>query len=99
MAKEDSALDMFIGSDRWRKEFREDPTSLDQVCQAITAEYRENLRALGYKIVDGTQVPIRAQSNSLLYYLLFASKDPKGNEFWEKIGAINPHGQRRLPNL
>jgi three-Cys-motif partner protein len=99
MAKEDSALDLFVGSDRWRKEIGEDSTSLDQLCQAITAEFRDNLRTLGYKIVDGTQIPIRAQNNILLYYLLFASKHPRGNEFWEKIGAINPHGQRRFPNV
>jgi three-Cys-motif partner protein len=99
MAKEDSALDTFVGSHRWREKFDQDPTSLDQLCQAITDEYRDNLRTLGYKIVDGTQIPIRAQNNILLYYLLFASKHPRGNEFWEKIGAIDPHGQRRFPNV
>jgi three-Cys-motif partner protein len=96
IAKEDSALDAFIGSSRWREDTEESPASLDRTCQTITKEYRENLKHLGYEILDGSQVPIRTQSNTLLYYLLFASKDPKGNEFWQKIGAIGPHGQRKL---
>jgi hypothetical protein len=32
----------------------------------------------------------------LLYYLLFASKNPRGNDFWRKIKRIGPHGQREL---
>jgi three-Cys-motif partner protein len=96
MAKEDSVLDAFVGSSRWREDIKEAPASMDQVCQTITKEYRDNLRSLDYEIVDGAQVPIKTQSNVLLYYLLFASKDPKGNEFWRKIGAIGPHGQRQL---
>jgi len=96
MEKEDSALDAFVGSSRWRKKFRTAPASLDQLCREITNEYRENLRGLGYETVDGSQVPIKAPSNRLLYYLLFASKNPRGNQFWRKIGEINPHGQRRL---
>jgi three-Cys-motif partner protein len=97
MEKEDSALDAFVGSSRWRGKLKQAPASLDQVCKAITNEYRDNLREMGYKIVDGSQVPIRTQNNALLYYLLFASKDPKGNEFWEKIGKIDSRGQRKLP--
>lgn len=96
MEKEDSALDVFVGSRRWREKFQSAPASLDQLCREITNEYRENLRKLGYVIVDGTQVPIKARGNTLLYYLLFASKHPKGNEFWQKIREIDPHGQRRL---
>jgi three-Cys-motif partner protein len=95
--KEGNALDNFMGSNRWRKQFQRAPTSLDQACRQITNEYQDNLRGLGYQVVDGSQIPVRTQRNSLLYYLLFASKNPKGSEFWQKIGVINPHGQRKLP--
>lgn len=97
--KEQSALKTFLGSDRSMKKFKEAPSSIDQVCREITNEYRENLRGLGYQVVDGDQIPIKTEKNALLYYLLFASKDLRGNDFWRKIGQINPHGQRRLPGI
>lgn len=96
LPKEGTALDDFMGSQLWRKRFEENPTSLDEACRLIADEYRTNLRSLGYQVIDGTQIPIKTQSNTLLYYLLFASKHAKGNEFWQKIQVINPHGQRRL---
>lgn len=97
--KEQSALKQFLGSDRSIKQFRTAPTSIDQVCREITNEYRDNLRSLGYQVVDGDQIPIKTEKNALLYYLLFASKDPRGNDFWRKIGLIDSHGQRKLPGF
>lgn len=97
--KEQSALKKFLGSDRSIKQFRTAPSSIDQVCREITNEYRDNLRGLGYQVVDGDQIPIKTEKNALLYYLLFASKDPRGNDFWRKIGLIDPHGQRKLPGF
>lgn len=97
--KEQSALKQFLGSDRSIRQFRTAPSSIDQVCREITNEYRDNLRGLGYQVVDGDQIPIKAEKNALLYYLLFASKDPRGNDFWRKIGLIDPHGQRKLPGF
>jgi len=94
--KEGSALDSFMGSDRWRQRFRKAPASIDQVCREIAAEYRENLQTLGYQVFEGDQVPIRTDRNTLLYYLLFASKHPKGSEFWRKIGEIDARGQRKF---
>ncbi len=97
--KEQSALKQFLGSDRSIKQFRTAPSSIDQVCREITNEYRDNLRGLGYQVVDGDRIPIKTEKNALLYYLLFASKDPRGNDFWRKIGLIDPHGQRKLPGF
>lgn len=94
--KETSALNNFLGTNIWQKRFEKTITSFPQACREIADEYLDNLRSLGYQIVDGSQIPVMTNQNSLLYYLLFASKDPKGNEFWKKIGVINPHGQRKL---
>jgi three-Cys-motif partner protein len=94
--KEGTALDNFMGSNRWRQRFQQNLVSFDQACREIANEYLENLRSLGYLVVDGSQIPVRTDRETLLYYLLFASKDPKGNEFWRKIGVIDPHGQRSL---
>jgi three-Cys-motif partner protein len=94
--KETSALNTFLGTKRWQERFQETITSFPQACREIADEYLENLRSLGYQIADGSQIPVMTNQNRLLYYLLFASKNPKGNEFWQKIGVINPHGQRKL---
>ena len=93
---EGNALDTFMGSAKWRERFHTTITSFNQACKQIAEEYLDNLRALGYQVVDGSQIPVKTAQNQLLYYLLFASKDPKGNEFWRKIGVINPSGQRGL---
>lgn len=96
LPKEGTALDAFMGSQRWRKLFRGSPKSLDQVCKLISDEYRNNLRHLGYQVIDGSQIPIKTHSGALLYYLVFASKHPRGNEFWRKIQVIDAKGQRKL---
>src|SRR6266481_853663 len=67
--------------------------------QGILGKSSENLQKLGYLAFDSDRIPIRTDKDALLYYLLFASKHPKGNEFWHKIILINPHGQRRLPGI
>jgi len=94
--KDESALTTFMGSDRWKQRLRQAPTSFDQTCQEIAKEYLENLRELGYLAFDSERIPIKTDRELLLYYLLFASKDRKGNEFWRKIGLIDPYGQRKL---
>ena len=94
--REQSALRTFLGSDRTIKKFKSAPSSMDQLCHEITTEYRENLRQIGYQAVDGEQIPVKADKNVLLYYLLFASKHPRGNDYWRKISLIGPHGQRKL---
>lgn len=93
---DENALTTFMGSDRWKQRLRQAPTSFDQACQEIAKEYLENLRNLGYLAFDTDCIPIKTEQEVVLYYLLFASKDPKGTEFWRKISLIGPHGQRRL---
>jgi three-Cys-motif partner protein len=94
--KEGGALDSFVGSSRWRQLFKEAPSSIDEVCREITKEFQDNLRELHYGTIDRDHIPVRTDQNSLLYYLIFASKHPRGNEFWRKITLINPYGQRRF---
>jgi three-Cys-motif partner protein len=89
-----SALDTFMGSDQWRQRFKRAPSSISQVCREITNEYQERLRELGYGVVDSDRIPVKTDRNALLYYLVFASKNARGNEFWHKIKLIDPHGQK-----
>ncbi len=93
---DESALTRFMGSARWRERYEQSLASFDQVCAEIASEYLDNLRSLGYLAVDSDWIPVRTDKNRLLYYLLFASKNPRGNDFWRKIKRIGPHGQRGL---
>lgn len=85
-----------MGSDRWKESLKQQQRSFNETCRAIAKEYLENLQELGYLAFDSDRIPIRTDRDALLYYLLFASKNPKGTEFWHKISLINPHGQRKL---
>jgi three-Cys-motif partner protein len=97
--RERSALNRFMGSSRWQERYKLALTSFDQICREIANEYLENLHSLGYLALDRDWIPVRTNQNTLLYYLLFASKDPRGTDFWRKIKHINPHGQRELDLL
>jgi three-Cys-motif partner protein len=91
-----TALDRFIGSSAWKNGYERPVATFDQICAEIATEYLANLRLLGYQAVDRDWIPVKTNRNSLLYYLLFASKDPRGIDFWRKIKLIGPHGQREL---
>jgi three-Cys-motif partner protein len=91
-----NALDRFMGSSRWKERYRESLESFDQVCSGIAKEYLGNLRSLGYLAFDSDRIPVRSDQNTLLYYLLFASKHPRGNDLWRKMKQIGPHGERGL---
>ncbi len=100
LQKEDqSALTTFLGSERSIRKLQETPSSIDQACREIANEYLENLRHLGYLAFDNDKIPVNADRNTLLYYLLFASKHLQGTRFWRNITVIGPHGQRKLPGL
>ncbi len=91
------ALDSFVGSARWRERLKSAPASVDQICSEITGEFQENLRGLDYNVVDRDHIPVRTDQNVLLYYVIFASKDERGNDFWRKVKVIDAYGQRKLP--
>jgi three-Cys-motif partner protein len=93
---EKNALNRFMGSARWQQRYRQVLTSFDQACREIAQEYLENLRSLGYLAFDSDLIPIKTDRNVLLYYLMFASKNPRGTDFWRKISLIDSHGQRKL---
>ncbi len=91
---DENALNSFMGSDRWKQHFKQQHKS--EIYRAIAKEYLENLQELGYLAFDSDRIPIKTDRDALLYYLLFASKHPKGTEFWNKIILIDPHGQRKF---
>ncbi len=59
----------------------------------LLALYERQLKTLGYRFVGRFQT---IKSRAPLYILVFASKSPRGKDFWEKVCAIAPSGQREM---
>ena len=79
-ADEQSALTKFLGNDSWKQLPRHNPRDF---FRGVLGLYKGQLDNLGFSYV-GQEVLISTDQNSPLYLLLFASKHPKGKEFWDK---------------
>jgi three-Cys-motif partner protein len=89
--------DNFFGSREWRQTYL---TALSSrgwrfAIRSTMEFYKNQLKKLGYVQVDASdEVTIKEPlTNVPLYYLLFASKHPRGKDFWKKISSRNPSGQ------
>jgi three-Cys-motif partner protein len=78
---EQSALTKFLGHDKWKRLLP--ATNAGDFFRSVLDLYKENLRTLGFKFI-GREVLISTTMNTPLYLLLYASKHPKGAEFWQK---------------
>lgn len=58
--------------------------------------YKERIRKLGFQIVEFKDITIKNTKNAPMYFLLFASKNPRGLDFWKKIAAKDHSGQLEL---
>jgi three-Cys-motif partner protein len=96
-AKDKSKMDEFFDGTEWRAIYESNPSN--QTAQLLDL-YGKKLAKIGYKMEPDQAVLVKNPKQNLpLYALLFASKSPKGNEFWKKIKQIESKGQRGLPGL
>ncbi len=58
--------------------------------------YKSRISDLGYKTVKYRDISVANTKNAQMYFLLFASKDPRGTDFWEKISKKDEQGQGEL---
>ena len=68
--------------------------------RALLDYFKHRLSTLGYQ--EGhfpSEVPVLNTKNVPLYYLIFASKHPRGQEFWRKSIQRTVDGGRRLPGF
>lgn len=99
---ERTKVDGFFGSQDWIPIFEKHRSGEEKFLhRQLMDHYKGRLYDLGYKDVFrddevGIEPLMSTEYNAPLYRLLFASKHPLGNDFWRKITAKNPHGQRRL---
>jgi three-Cys-motif partner protein len=92
-----SILDRMMGShSRWRERWAQLANrSADNICRLFVDEYKTQLtnrlgyRAFGEKVMESQNGPI--------YRLIFASKNDKGLEFWDKVTQRDRDGQMGLP--
>jgi three-Cys-motif partner protein len=90
------ALTGFLGNTTWREDV-EMGGSPSQVGRRILDRYIRQLRDLGYETVEDREVAVRSdQNNLLLYFIVLASRHPRGRDFWRKATQIQPSGQRLL---
>lgn len=87
-ADEPSALTRFLGNDSWKKLPR---TNAGDFFREVLELYKARLDSLGFGYI-GREVLISNSKNTPLYLLLFASKHPRGKDFWEKSlkGVMEP---------
>lgn len=82
---DNSKLGLFIGRNiAWDK--------IESPRDAIKL-YKERIKKLGYGTVEFKDITIKNTKNAPMYFLLFASKHPRGLEFWKKITKKEPSGQ------
>ncbi len=94
--KELDRLDKFLGGDGYKEPFfdamKQDPRKASRV---LLDYYESRLKDIGYEYPnDEVWIPNTKQVK--LYHMVFASKHPRGNEFWQKIIKRSPKGQYKL---
>jgi len=100
---EPSPIDDFFGGREWRDVYREHVEERGRrgLWRRLLNLYKEKLQMLDYKVRGeedtGDEILVRSTEKQLpLYYLVFASKDPLGEDFWQKITQRDVTGQKRL---
>lgn len=89
-------LDPFFGSTNWRKLVERKKIGETISYRKLLDHYEDQLRSIGYADVDD-DIRVLNSRNSTIYHLVFASKHPKGLEFFKNISRKRSSGQTRLP--
>lgn len=86
--KTKSELDLFLGGNvSW--------DDLKTPRDAIRI-YKNQIKELGYSTVEYKDMVVRNVKNAPMYFLLFASKNPRGLYFWKEITAKDEMGQYEM---
>ncbi len=84
-----SDLGLFLGGDvPWEK--------IHTAREAVNF-YKQRIRGLGYSTVEFKDITVRThKTNVPMYFLFFASKNPRGLDFWKKITKKDESGQMEM---
>jgi three-Cys-motif partner protein len=103
-SNQETSVDRFFGTEDWRNIYapwHNKPRKIGMHRELIDL-YKDRLKSLGYQEVKQsdeiiTEPLIRnTRRNAPLYRLIFASKHPLGDEFWQKITKRDRYGQKQM---
>jgi three-Cys-motif partner protein len=88
-------MDRLFGSPEWRSIRPRAPEDNAITYRRLLDLYESQLRKIGYDhVIDRARM--HNPNGSTIYHLIFASKHPRGADFFEKISRRTYSGQRRL---
>ncbi len=87
-------LDFFPDSS-WQQSYSDTANRGERTGRVLLDSYEQGLKDLGYKEIRD-HVLERNVRNVPLYYLIFASKHPRGTDFWDKVTTRSEAGQWRM---
>ena len=92
-----SKVDKFLGDPKWRRRYWKAEGDPSNPPTAVLLEIlRERLRETLSYTHFGNPAIIRYATGTPAYYLLFASRNDRGMDFWEKTRTRSRHGQRAM---
>jgi len=102
--KSETAVDRFFGTNAWRDIYTLwcNKPRITSLHRELIDLYKERLISLGYQEVRQSDEMLveplirNKRRNAPLYRLLFASKHPLGDEFWQKIIRRDVYGQKQM---
>jgi three-Cys-motif partner protein len=91
-------IDTYFGGTEWRDVYKSCQLGKTQTLhRSLMDLYERKLQSLGYvEIKENEPLMRNTDRNAPLYRLIFASKHPLGNQFWQQITSRDVYGQTRL---
>jgi three-Cys-motif partner protein len=85
----------FFPDPSWQAAYKQAVETHKSAWRALLDAYENGLRGIGYKEIKD-YVLEKNRTNVPLYHLIFASKHPRGSDFWDKIAIRSDTGQIRM---
>lgn len=91
-------IDAYFGGTEWRDIYQKFQLGqIPSLHRSLMDLYERKLKSLGYVEIKENEPLMRNTSrNAPLYRLIFASKHPLGNKFWEQVTNRDIYGQNKL---
>ena len=85
----------FFPNPSWQMDYKKAREMRKSGWRALLDAYENGLRDIGYEEIRD-YVLEKNRNNVPLYQLIFASKHPRGADFWDKIAGRSEAGQLRM---
>jgi three-Cys-motif partner protein len=91
-------LNAFFPDVKWYHDYQAAHEQELSRSRILLDNYENGLRELGYKAIKDYNLMANTK-NVPLYHLIFASKNNRGADFWDKIAARSETGQMRMQGI